>query len=260
MSAQQIAAEIPAGPTRFWNTYSTYYDSIYRLMPYRKMLWDAYQALELEPGLRVLDAGCGTGNLEHFISTKPHPAIEVDAVDFSSAMLERARAKCAGLDWVRFSQANLSERLPFDDATFDRVVSIHVLYALDDQDATVRELLRVLKPDGKLVLANPKPEFSWAPLAADHFRRIGNIWGTSRKAKAVLTTIGTLSTTAIGAIAMNSAVIDRRERAGEYHSMAQPELEAFFEQRRADGLDAYRIEQAMADQSLLATASKALYA
>jgi len=98
------------------------------------------------------------------------------------------------------------------------------------------------------------------PLAAEHFRRIGNIWGASRKAKAVLTTIGTLSTTAIGAIAMNSAVIDRRERAGEYHSMAQPELEAFFEQRRADGLDGYQIQQAMADQSLLATAGKALYA
>ena len=208
----------------------------------------------------MLDAGCGTGNLEHFIAEKNHPPIRVDAIDFSSAMLGRARTKCAGLDYVRFTQVNLSECLPFDDATFDRIVSIHVLYALDDQDFTMRELLRVLKPDGILVLANPKPEFSWGPLAADHFRRIGNIWGATRKAKAFLASVGTLATTAFGAILMNSAVIDRRERSGEYHSMDQPELAAFLEQRKVDGVTSYRIEQAMAEQSLLATANKALFA
>ncbi len=260
MGADQLVAEIPAGSDRFWSSYSTYYDSLYRLMPYRKMLWDAFEALELNPGLRVLDAGCGTGNLEHFIAQKNHPPIRVEAIDFSSGMLERARAKCAGLDYVRFTQANLSERLPFEDATFDRIVSIHVLYALDDQDFTMRELLRVLKPDGILVLANPKPEFSWGPLAADHFRRIGNIWGFARRSKAFLASVGTLATTALAAIVLNSAVIDRRERSGEYHSMDQPEFEAFLEQRRADGVTSYRIDQAMAEQSLLATANKAVFA
>jgi ubiquinone/menaquinone biosynthesis C-methylase UbiE len=255
-----MVADVPAGSDRFWNSYSTYYDSVYRLMPYRKMLWDAFEALELEPGLRMLDAGCGTGNLEHFIAEKNPPPIQIDAIDFSSAMLTRARAKCADLDYIRFTQVNLSERLPFDDATFDRIVSIHVLYALEDQDFTMRELLRVLKPDGILVLANPKPEFSWGPLAADHFRRIGNIWGMSRKTKAFLASVGTLATTALGAIVMNSAVIDRRERSGEYHSMDQPELEAFLDERKADGVRAYRIEQAMAEQSLMATANKAVFA
>ena len=155
---------------------------------------------------------------------------------------------------------NLSERLPFDDDSFDRIVSIHVLYALEDQDYTMRELLRVLKPEGILVLANPKPEFSWGPLAADHFRRIGNIWGASRKAEAFFATIVTLSTTALAAMVMNSAVINRRERSGEYHSMDEVELEEFLDQRKADGVTTYRIEQAMAEQSLLATANKALYA
>ncbi len=233
-----MVAEVPEASNRFWNTYSTYYDSH---LPAHALPQDALGRLRgartrARPQ-RVLDAGCGTGNLEHFIAQKSHPSIQVDAVDFSSAMLgARARQSAPISTTCDSAQVNLSERLPFDDATFDRIVSIHVLYALDDQDFTMRELLRVLKPDGILVLANPKPEFSWAPLAAEHFRRIGNIWGATRKARAFLATIGTLSTTALGAIVMNSAVIDRRERSGEYHSMDQPELEAFLEQRRADGV------------------------
>jgi ubiquinone/menaquinone biosynthesis C-methylase UbiE len=258
--ATQEAAGFSADSSRFWNNYSTYYDCLYRLMPYRKLLWDAFEALDLTPGLRVLDAGCGTGNLERFIAEKNHPPVTIDAIDFSSAMLSRARANCIDLDYVRFTQADLGERLPFEDATFDRVVSIHVLYALENQDATMRELLRVLKPEGKLVLANPKPEFSWRPLAAEHFRRIRNVWGPTRKAKAVLGSLITMSTTVVGSLVMNSLVIDRRERAGEYHSMAQPELESFLEQRRVDGVATYRIDEAMAEQSLLATAGKALYA
>ena len=59
-------------------------------MPYRKLLWDAFEALELEPGMRVLDAGCGTGNFEHFLAEKNHPPIQIDAVDFSAEMLARA--------------------------------------------------------------------------------------------------------------------------------------------------------------------------
>ena len=244
---------------RFWDSYSSYYDAIYRLIPYRGLLWDAFQALELEPEMRLLDAGCGSGNLEHFIGQKPHPPVHIDAVDFSPGMLERGRVKCADLDYVRFAQADLSARLPFEDATFDRVVSVHVLYALGDQDATVRELLRVLKPDGILVIANPTPEFAAPPLVVDHLRRIRNIWTFARKAQAVLAAVAALGTS-VGMVALNSAVINRREREGTYHSMSSSEFRAFLERRRADGVTRFDIHPAMAEQSLLATASKAAYA
>jgi SAM-dependent methyltransferase len=144
MQHGKTATEVGAEHDRFWDTYSIYYDSVYRLMPYRKLLWDVLQALELEPGMRMLDAGCGTGNLEHFIAQKNPPPVAIEAIDFSPAMLSRARAKCAGLDYIRFTQANLDARLPFDDSTFDRIVSINVLYTLPNQDASVAEILRVL--------------------------------------------------------------------------------------------------------------------
>ena len=64
-----------AGPSSdgFWDLYSRVYDAVYHLIPYRGLLWQAYEALSLEPGMRVLDAGCGTGNFEHFIAGKNPP-------------------------------------------------------------------------------------------------------------------------------------------------------------------------------------------
>jgi ubiquinone/menaquinone biosynthesis C-methylase UbiE len=250
---------VTAEPTHdeFWDSYSRYYDCVYQLMPYRKLLWDTFQALDLRPELRVLDAGCGTGNFEHFIAEKNHPPIQVDAVDFSPEMLARARAKCSGLGYVTFTQANLNGRLPFEDATFDRIVSINVLYALEDWDHTMSELLRVLKPEGKMALTSSLPEFKFGPLLADHVRRIGNIWGTRRKAKAVWDTVRVIATSGLGSMAMNVFVINRRESEGQYHSPGHSELRAFLSEHTINGLDVFDIDLAMADQNFLATATKA---
>ena len=90
------------GVDGFWDLYSRVYDSVYQLMPYRKLLWDTYQALDLRPGMRVLDAGCGTGNFEHFVHQKNPPSVCIDAIDFSASMLSIAGRKNAGLDNVAF--------------------------------------------------------------------------------------------------------------------------------------------------------------
>lgn len=141
-------------------------------MPYRKLLWDAYQALELEPGMKVLDAGCGSGNFELFVSEKDPPAVEIEAHDYSPAMLARARKKCAGrLDCVNYPRGDFNGQLPYADATFDRIVSVNVLYALEKQDNAMSELLRVLKPGGRIVLTSPAPGYGWGPLVVDHFQR-----------------------------------------------------------------------------------------
>lgn len=241
----------------FWDLYSKHYDSVYHLMPYRKMLWDAFQALDLSPGARVLDAGCGTGNFERFISEKHPPAIEVEAFDFSPSMLEVARDKCAALDWVHFCQGDLNARLPFPDASFDCVVSINVMYTLPDRDHTMQELLRVLKPGGRLVITGPAPGYRWAPLVAEHFRRVRNIWGTGRQALSVLSSVGMLCTSAVGAFLLNVFVIYRREKAGEYHAMDETELRTFLGEHRRDGLGDFSIMPSFAAQNLFATALKA---
>ncbi len=251
-----MAVEAETGHDQFWDAYSKYYDCVYRLMPYRKLLWDAYDSLQLEAGMRVLDAGCGTGNFEHFIATKDMPPVCVDAVDFSPEMLRRARAKCASLDFVSFSQADLNGKLPFDDDTFDRVVSINVLYALRDWDTTVAELIRVLKPEGRMVLTSSLPDFRVGPLLSDHVRRIGNIWGTRRRASAVWDTCKAVATTGLGSAVMNVFVIDRRESKGEYYSPDEASLTEFLGRHRSTGLETFDIGRSMADQNFLATVVK----
>lgn len=240
----------------FWDLYSRYYDCVYHLMPYRKLLWDTYEALDLRDGMRVLDAGCGTGNFEHFIAEKNHPDITIDAVDASPDMLAIASEKCLGLSHVSFHQANLNGRLPFDDETFDRIASINVLYALEDWDATISELLRVLRPEGRMVLTSSLSEFKFGPLLADHTRRIGNIWGTRRKAKAVLDTVKMITTSGMGSLVLNLFVINRREDRGQYYSPDHPELRSFFESHGKTGINHFDIGLSMADQNFLATATK----
>lgn len=244
----------------FWDVYSYVYNGVYYLIPYRGLLWDAFEELDLQPGMHVLDAGCGTGNFEHFISAKSLPPITIDCIDASPRMLNAARRRCRTLGYARFSAADLNQRLPFEDATFDRVVSINVLYALKDQDHAVQEMLRVLKPDGRLVISSPLPTHRVSPMVVDHFRRIRNIWGLGRQVARVLGSLWVLSTNGLAQWILNDLIIDAREAEGQYCSLDERELESLFRRRAADGLGEYAIRFASADQNVFATATKAVAA
>ena len=102
--------------------------------------------LVVSKGDRVLDACCGTGDLA--VAARKAGA-EVVGLDFSGAMLERARRKDPSLEWI---QGDLLE-LPFEDASFDCVAANWVLYHVPDLDLGVRELARVIRPGGRLVAA-----------------------------------------------------------------------------------------------------------
>jgi ubiquinone/menaquinone biosynthesis C-methylase UbiE len=93
-------------------------------------------------GARVLDAGCGTG---HF-SLPLMAANAVTGVDISAEMLAFARAK--GLAPVRAA----AEALPFAGGAFDVVLAASVIQLIPDGAALVRELLRVVKPGGRVVV------------------------------------------------------------------------------------------------------------
>jgi ubiquinone/menaquinone biosynthesis C-methylase UbiE len=102
------------------------------------------------PDETVLDVGCGTGTFEHLVlQTQPKQAIT--GVDLSAGMLAIARQKCQGYAHVSFKIA-AATALPFADCSFDWVVSASALHYFDDPLAALREMRRVLKPKGELVI------------------------------------------------------------------------------------------------------------
>jgi SAM-dependent methyltransferase len=112
-------------------------------------------ACGIGPGMRVLDVGAGTGNAA---IPAAQTGADVVASDLTPELLDagRARAEAAGasLDWV----VGDAERLPFEDASFDVVMSsIGVMFAPHHQDAA-DELVRVCRPGGTIGLLSWTPE------------------------------------------------------------------------------------------------------
>jgi trans-aconitate methyltransferase len=99
--------------------------------------------LEAKPAERILDLGCGDGQLSLRVATG---GAVVQGVDASPEMVAAARSR-----GVAAEQAS-AEALPFDDASFDAVFSNAALHWVRDQNAMLREVRRVLKPGGRFVV------------------------------------------------------------------------------------------------------------
>lgn len=124
------------------------YDLMNRLMTFgadRGWRRAAVEAAHVAPGVRVLDLGCGTGDLSRDAKLR---GAEVVGVDPAVRMIDLATRRAPGCRFVRAQ----GEALPFASASFEAVLTGFALRNFSDVDAVLRECARVLVPGGHLVI------------------------------------------------------------------------------------------------------------
>ena len=111
------------------------------------------EALEPRPGERMLEVGPGTGYYTLDVAEWIAPEGRLEIFDLQQEMLDHTlrRARERGIPNVEASQGDARD-LPYPDASFDAAYLVTVLGEIPDQDAALRELRRVLKPEGRLVV------------------------------------------------------------------------------------------------------------
>ena len=157
MTTEKKATEIAE---KRWNRTASFYDYMMvfmeriRLRKYRRLLWSRVESS------RVLEIGVGTGKNFPYYPTDAG----IDAIDFSEKMLERAnnRAKKQKIK-VHLQQMDV-QNLDFADNTFDTVAATLVFCSIPDPVRGIREVERVCKPGGKVILL--ENNFSSIPVLA----------------------------------------------------------------------------------------------
>lgn len=105
---------------------------------------------QISPEAAVLDIGCGTGEFERLLLTE-NPQQVITGVDISEKMLLMAKQKCRTYPNVSFRRASVLA-LPFADNSFDVVVSASAFHYFDDPTLALKEIKRVLKPKGRVII------------------------------------------------------------------------------------------------------------
>jgi demethylmenaquinone methyltransferase/2-methoxy-6-polyprenyl-1,4-benzoquinol methylase len=173
-AGQVESGRLPAeGVRRMFDRIAPVYDVMNRVMTagldrrWRRITVDE----TVRPGDRVLDACCGTGDLA--IAARAHGA-DVVGLDFSERMLERARRKAPAIEFVQGDVL----ALPFDAASFDAATVGFGVRNVDDLEAGLRELRRVLRDGGRLgILEITTPRGALAPFYRVWFDRVVPLLG-----------------------------------------------------------------------------------
>lgn len=158
MAYSKSAAEL-----QFTGWSSRYDRSVLQRMLFEPSFRLLLSRLELEPTARVLDVGCGTGNLLACVADQ-FPQVELVGIDMCRPMLEQGCSKLG--DRAQFIQAD-SERLPLPSKYFDVLLNTHCFHHFPDQARAVSEMYRVVKPGGEVFVVDGWRDGPWGHMIYD---------------------------------------------------------------------------------------------
>jgi ubiquinone/menaquinone biosynthesis C-methylase UbiE len=144
---------------RAWQSYARSYDQILPVLPFYQEVVARHVAALLQPDVRrVIDIGAGTGNVATDLIAN---GVHVTAVDHSPAMLERLRAKVppASRDLLCCVETDAASLSVCPTSFFDGANILLALFAMSAPPRTLAEIIRVLRPGGRVVLTEPKRDF-----------------------------------------------------------------------------------------------------
>ena len=234
----------------FWNVYAFFYKRTTNFsVAHQGMFKDATEALQVDDGYKVLDAGCGSGDLEYYL-LKAKKDICIMGIDFSEEMLRSAQKKYKSHKNINFKKANLNEKLCFNDESFDRIVCVSVLFSLKNVSHTLKEFSRVLKTHGIIVLIEPEPNFNYGKIAQKNFREVGK-YNYLAKIKWYSTFI--LKIPSIVTMYLMNLIMDSWTNKDAYHYYTKGE---FIDRIQEAGLQIINSKKTLADQDNLIIAVK----
>lgn len=121
------------------------------------------EGLILKQNEKIIDLGCGTGYYLFLLSNLP-VKLNLTGFDFDEKALMEAKVSLAGQD-IKFVTGDL-HKMPFKDESFDKAVASEVLEHVEDDERVLKEVFRILKPKGTLVISAPSINypFLWDPV------------------------------------------------------------------------------------------------
>jgi ubiquinone/menaquinone biosynthesis C-methylase UbiE len=171
----------------FWSVYGRYVWNEHRAAAPQlaHLLALLHDHLSAAPA-QILDLGCGTGTYALALAQR---GFVVTGVDGAPGMLEQAYRKCAAAPagHLRFRHLDLDHPFPLPARQFDGAIAISVLQALTDPAGTLREVWRVLKPQGVLVVLHaPRPAYRTGSLRDEVRQRAAQVQRTTVRTVALI--------------------------------------------------------------------------
>ena len=231
--------------SKFWARYFKVYDVLNLLIPYQELLETICDELEIKPGEKILEAGCGTGNLAIKIKERGG---DVVGLDNCKEVLEIYKKKDPNAKVVL---ADLREKLSFPDNYFDKIACNNTLYIIpkEKQLDVLKELYRILRPGGKLVIVNPIKKGKPLKIYLKGIKQSAEKKGFLKTFKDIIL----MSTPAIQMFYYNF-LIKRADKKGGYHFFDFNEQKKLLEKINFKNVSATRL--VYAGQAILNVASK----